>query len=129
MDIANIVDKYHNLVSIEDNNSSDDENEFDAEPTLDMSYVDKLMLQQFELKVKFDGAMRNRTITKCEKGNIFCKLCQKNILVQDATFETLETHGANIMHYRLSRNIHAIGFTIQRSWEEFDGVQGLDKKK
>ena len=129
LDLNNIVDKYHNLISVENMNDSDDENEFDDIPQLDMSYVDKLMLNQFELRVNFDGARRNRTIAKCEKGNIFCKLCNRNICAQDAPFTLLETFGANIMHYHLSRDQHSIGFTSERSWEDFDGVDKFDKKK
>ena len=129
LDLNNIVDKYHNLISVGNMDNSDDENEMDDIPQLDMSYVDKLMLNQFQLKVNFDGARRNRTIAKCEKGNIFCKLCNSNILSQDAPFTLLETFGANIMHYHLSRDQHAIGFTSERSWEDFDGVDKFDKKQ
>ena len=129
LDLNNIVDKYHNLISVGNMDNSDGENEMDDIPQLDMSYVDKLMLNQFQLKVNFDGARRNRTIAKCEKGNIFCKLCNSNILSQDAPFTLLETFGANIMHYHLSRDQHAIGFTSERSWEDFDGVDKFDKKQ
>lgn len=127
LDLNNIVDKYHNLKSF-GNMDNSDENEMDDIPQLGMSYVDKLMLNQFQLKVNFDGARRNRTIAKCEMGNIFCKLCNRNILSTDAPFTLLETCGAIIMHYHLSKDQHAIGFTSERTWEDFDSFDKIDKK-
>ena len=125
--LVDIVDKYHNLLTIENVNESDSENEIDDVPTLDMSYVDKLMLKQFELTVDFDGKLHGKTVATCEKGNIYCKICNKNILHEDSTLVELISFGANMMHYHLTTNSRVLGFTSESSWERFNNVDNFDK--
>ena len=127
LEFSTIVDRYHNLLSVEDIDDSDDDDENDAVPKLDMSYVDKTMLKQFELRIRFDGAIHGDTITKCKMGNIFCSNCKQFILLSDAPFVLLKKFGANIMHYHLLPNTMKSGIITESSWESFEKLEGFDK--
>ena len=110
-----------------DSDSDSDEEEFEKDAYMKFNNIDKQMLRMFALEVNFDGNVQDKTVLKCQSGNIYCTECKKRILQKDQSLEILEKYGAMIMQQHLTGNNQYMGFASYKKKSELKESKDLDR--
>ena len=85
-------------------------------------------MNMFAFEDEFDGKIDKKEGIKFKYGNIYCNVCQKQILEKNLPDKLLIKWGANIMQQHLIGNTTYLGFATSGSKNKFEDTFDLDKK-